>query len=231
MSGPKPRKSARTAFARLGMIAFLAAALGAAALSLPGCMLFDFFAQPFEDRSIKAVFTLTDQPTVILVDDPAGLLPTTDLKNLIASRVEFLLKDNKALKEIVPYGNVEQLRAAEADFDKWPMDKVGQRLSARQVIYIMVEQFALLQPGDVYRPTANVQVKVVDSITGQRLFPPTADMRGYPVAVRQSFKAGQESTRGAENLLARRLAEVIAKDSAELFYNHTPREPGSGFDD
>lgn len=231
MSGITSGKSVRGAAARLGMICSLAAALCVAALGLSGCMMLDFFAQPFEDRSIKAIFTLTDQPTVILVDDPAGLLPTTDLKNLIASRVEFLLKDNKALKEIVPYGNVEQLRVAEADFDKWPMDKVGQRLNARQVIYIMVDQFSLMLPGEVYRPSGNVQVKVVDSVTGQRLFPPSADARGYPVAVRQAFKAGHVETRGADNLLSRRLAEVLAKDTAELFYSHTPREPGSGFDD
>ena len=96
------------------------ALLAVIVLPLSGCELFSFIAQGVVQPKTKARFTLHDQSTVVLVDDPEGSLGNPTLPNVIANRVAFELKQNMAVTTIVPPDRLHALAAKPPDQVKGP---------------------------------------------------------------------------------------------------------------
>ena len=208
------------------MVAVLAAAVLAA---LQGCEVAGFVLASMPPPKVEAVYELVDQPTVILIDDPAQLMPSIQVMGLTAYRAGADLKEQEVIAEVVPSTATVELRLDEPEFVNWPIDKIGKRLGAKQVVYVLVEAFQLKDQDQMYRPAAAMRVKVVDAETGQRLFP--ADRaEGHQVISRLFFK-GHESTgtAGSETVLTRKLADRMGEDVAKVFYKHAPRPVGSDF--
>jgi len=197
------------------------------AMSLGGCALLGWAADVVEGgKPVKPVYQLQDQPTVVMIDDPTNKLPTVDLPNLIAGRINDRLVDEQVIDEsnMVAANRISQLAADHSAFKTWPIDKVGKEAGAQQVIYVLVKQFMLSDESQMYRPVAQVRVKVIDVASGQRLYPATGD--GHPVAVEQFYKSMDGANRSTQTIIARRLAEELAREIAYLFYEHLPPQPG-----
>jgi hypothetical protein len=199
---------------------------------LAGCQVPAFFAANLLPRQkIKAAYQLTDQPTVIFVDDRRRALPSAQLVTLIAERAGRDLAERGVIKEFVPPTLVDDLRHSEEDFDTWPIDKVGQRVGARQVIYVLIDAF---DPGgtseEVRRPTAVARLKVVDAQTGKRLFPDRIE-HGVTATLQFKHPPIDESSHGREAAIARKLAQRLGQDIALQFLDHEAREVGSGFEE
>jgi hypothetical protein len=219
--------------ATMAMTLTLAAATLAGGLLITGCQAPAFVLSNVLPRpKIPAVFDPPDQPTIVLVDDPHHLLPNVQLMSLIAGRAASDLEENDVISQIVPHTLVEELRAREPDFVRWPIDRVGRQVGARQVVYVLIEGYDMLETdtSEIYRPTASVRVKIVDVATGQRLFP-QSDALGYPVTVQKHYRDAHDVGVGDSAIMARQLADRVGEDLALLFYEHKQREIGTGFKD
>lgn len=201
-------------------------------LPLSGCELFSFIAQGVVQPKTKARFTLHDQSTVVLVDDPEGSLGNPTLPNVIANRVAFELKQNMAVTTIVPPDRLHALAAtAGKGYRRMPVDQIGRELGAQQVIHVHVESVQLQAEPGLYRPIAAVRVKVIDAIESRRLFP-TADHhsadpnsalfeRGELLMVQIDYKVAGVTPRTEAMVVSRRLANHIGHKIARLFYDYT----------
>lgn len=188
---------------------------------------------------VKAVHRLIDRPTLVLVDDPHKHLDDPSLAGVVASNVAFGLKQNLAISaDIVPPQQLGALAAELGkDFALTPIDEIGRRLDAGQVIYILIQQVRLQFSPGMYRPMAVVQVKVMDCEAATRLFPkpasipdPTTPSPGYTIAVQMTHRDMGIASRGMNAIIARQLAESIGRDVSRLFYDWKKPEPGSKFD-
>ena len=199
--------------------------------TLGGCQVVAVDLNALPPPPIKAVYEPEDQPTAIVIDDPRHQIPSLQEVNLISHIAGTMLVDEEMIEDIKPANAVAELQLNQKDFGSWPVDRIGQAVGAKQVIYVLVELFAIKDSDQMYRPTAITRVKVVDAQTGKRLFP--ADKpEGYPVVTRLAPK-GHESTgtAGLETVLTRKLAEKMAVDVAHLFYKHAPTPVGSRLDE
>ncbi len=190
---------------------------------------------------VPAAYTLAARPTLIFVEDPAGRFRDPNLPAVVAVNIEHNLKQNKALEaSIVPARDVADLQSQLGDqFAKLPIDELGRRLGAEQVIYVLIDDVTLQTMAGVFRPTALAQVKVIDATTGQRLFPeapavidPKTPTRGRSVT--SQFRGGTSvgtDSQGMAVALRRQLAELLGRDIARLFYKWTPPEIGSRFEE
>lgn len=196
-----------------------------------GCNTVGYVTQIFVPTGIPAVYEMPDRPTAVLIDDPSGALPDTSILQLIEGQVGQELIEHEVVESVTAQRLLSELRHNHDDFSQWPIDKIGLRVGAEQVVYVLVEQFHLMDERRTYRPTARMRVKVVDAASGRRLFPP-GEPSGAAVNSEMFFKQQLTGgTEGTRQVVARRLGELAAEDVAKLFYKHYPREPGSGFED
>lgn len=180
---------------------------------------------------IPALYELKDRPTLVFVDDPARKLTTSLLAGQIASGVGHELEDHEVLTKghVVDPAVVNQMRADHSDFGGWAIDKIGRQAGAEQVIYVSVQDWKLTaEAGNIYEPTSEVRVKVVDVASGMRLYPDPSAEHGYPVVTQRHHTAMVHADASTPVVLARDLADHVAVDVAKMFYKHeTPvRPPG-----
>lgn len=180
---------------------------------------------------IPAVYQPIDQPTAVVIDDPAHHLPSIPMLGLIADRIGTDLEAQQVISTFVSPKRVDAVRLNHRDFADWPIDRIGRELGAQQVIYVLIADFALTDTGNnVYRPIMSGRVKIIDVASGTRLFP-SNQAYGHPVTTKLFFKTPDETSRGSETLLARKLIDHFGKDIGKLFYDHRPRQVGRWFDD
>ncbi|MBI1338243.1 MAG: hypothetical protein GC164_14975 [Phycisphaera sp.] len=209
---------------------FCTLALGA------GCELMGYVANGIAPSKIKALYKLEDRPTLVLVDDPLGKLGNPALTGVIAARVGFDLTQAKTLTTVIDPQDLAsyQLRRGRA-YASTPVDVVGKDLGAQQVIHIWIENAGIDRPSPtLLQPYAVARVKVIDTLTGKRLFPvPQSaeqkdDKVGSPVVVRFDRPiASEDNAVGEVSMVAREIADRLGVGAAHLFYDHLPPEPGS----
>ena len=207
----------------------LAAAV--ACIALAGCQLPGFVAANFMPRAkVKAVYEPIDQPTLVFLDDPAHMLPPGQFAGLIAETAAHHLQKQEVISQFVPWALLEDLRRNESEFASLPVDEIGRRLGAKQVIYVLVDAF---DPGgsnqELQRPMAAARIKIVDVSAG-RLFPIDGE---HGVTSMLSFKQPplDAGSHGRSAAIARSLAQQLGLHIAQQFYEHEQREIGSGFED
>lgn len=230
------------------------ALLTLAALTAAGCEGPGFLAYVITGPGkVKARYTLEHRPTLVIVDDPNRALGDPNYPTVVGANVGFQLKHNQALPEslVVSQDRLLSLAARMGDdYATTPIDRIGARLDADQVIYILVRSMNMqLAPG-YYKPTAVVEVKVIDTPTGKRLFPkpgtypnpqqtppghtppghtpPGHTPPGQILSVEMKRQALDPGRRHAESMLARRLAERIGLEVAQLFYDHDRPDTSPG---
>lgn len=212
-----------------------ACVLAAAALGSAGCEAIAFLGAMGGEK-VKAQYKLPNRPTLVMVEDPERHLGNPTLNSVAAANAAFHLKQNQALT--APLIDQAELTALEArlgqEYARTPIDQVGRLLGAEQVVHVQVDSVSMQTAPGVYRPTAIVQVKVIDVADGERLFPeaprftnPNAPPPGHRVKAQLSVRSAGTDGRGTTAVLAQSLAEEIGHTVARLFYDHKKPEPGS----
>lgn len=214
----------------------------ACAGALPGCEAFAFLSQPF-DTTTKAIYEIKDVETAILVEDPDKHLGDQSLKGVIANNIYFELDKNDAVskKRLVEYRAVAELeKRLGKEYVSKPIDEIGRLLHAKQVIHVHVEAASLNLEGGVMKPSMNLRVRLIDSITGRRLFPNPDDTslqdaatidRGYGVMVSMPVRVSPDNSPNDAAQAMETLAIRTGRRIAWMFSDHTERQPGSGFTD
>jgi hypothetical protein len=207
------------------MFAFVSAV---GVLSAAGCNIVTPVAYAIEGPGqIDAEYTLPKKKTVIFVDDPRNILPRTALRTAIGDAVSFDLMERGHLESTVASrdaiavarsgsaGNAQKLMTVEA---------VGKALDCAQVIHIQPTVFDLTGRTDDrgIRPTAIVQVKVLDLEMRVRTYPAADSMpdgREVTAIIREESSDGLR-TRAGRTQIEDQLARKIALEVAQLFYQH-----------
>ncbi len=229
-------RTRRSAWPRRAWLCLCAVPLLIALIMLPGCGAAGFAAIATGGERAKAVFKLPQQPTLVLVDDPANMLGDRSLVNAVAARADFALVDQKALKQTIKPGAVNELRdRMGSDFDKTPVAKIGRELGAAQVIHVTIQDVTMGGDLSLLRPTAVFEVKVIDASANKRIFPvalpqdagmtPVAELgqgAGFKKGVTMAYKPSGREGQSMVPELRRKLAERIGLEVAQIFYDHEP---------
>lgn len=206
--------------------------------TMSGCEVFGFMAYVFKSTKVEALYKLTDRPTLVLVDDPNDRFSNPTMTDLVAAEVGYNLQEESVtgLQNIVePRGLHEMASRLGSDYARVPIDRVGRELGAQQVIHILIASVNLIEEPGLMRPTATVQVKVIDCGESKRLFPqPAAEDFGqthYTLTVKLRHRSSPIDGRDGLRMVEPMLAKRIARDVARLFHRYTPRQPGQPRDD
>ncbi len=212
----------------------VALALSLMAMALGGCQSAGFVAQVFGKNQVPAVYALEDRPTLVLVEDAGEAdLTTPDLAGLIAGRIGQQLESANVVSKVIPFNDFTRLKADTPAFStdpkKWNIARIGRELGAEQVVYVAIQRWRLSEEGVIYRPYAEARVKVIDAAADTRRFPPAADQygsSGHPVITQESYGSMDGASQTTHMIVARRLADAVAREVAWLFYEHKLPEPG-----
>ena len=181
---------------------------------------------------VKAKYTLKPAATLVIVDDPQQQLGDPNFPAVVGANVGFHLTQNDVLTndQLIPQDHLSTLANQLDDrYLSTPIDQIGSRLDAQQVIHVLVRSTNLEVDNTYYHPTATVEIKVIDTATGERLFPKPSDEAhaqatapGYKLDVELKRQTLDTSRRGALTMLARELSERIGLEVAQVFYTHVP---------
>lgn len=176
-----------------------------------------------------AVHTLADVPTVVYIDDRAGVVPA-NLRPVIADKISQDLMVKKALtttirgQDAMAYANRHERHS-----DLLSMEEIGKAVGAKQMIYVRMVQFSDTEDGYVPRPLAQCEVRVLDIENRQRVFPPAdGDQSAVPVrAATREVDPDLYRTRSGRLKVFESLADETGTAIAKLFYKHETRELGA----
>jgi hypothetical protein len=181
-----------------------------------------YYATP--EQKNKADYKMPPARLAILIDDPYGSLPRSDLRVRIHSALTTELTVNKVPASVVPMAEVARLEQSNRDFDKMSIRAVGEQVHADQVLYVSILNFSA---GDdakhgVYLGKARAQVKIcsTERKPAVRTWPPSGD--GYIVEVQQQMEQTEEwGNAGAADLYNQTIADRLAMRIAMIFYDHS----------
>ena len=170
---------------------------------------------------------------MVLVDDPTNQFGNPMSSNVLAARVGFELRRSGTISNTISPDRVQRLAATNGvDFERMPVDRIGLEVEAKQVIHIHVASVQWRQDPGLWRPTAEVRVKVIDVDAGRRIFPSATSGPNAPdlvisevgerVNVEMSYRAPSMTPRSDAMLMGRDLANQIGLAVAQLFYDHEP---------
>jgi hypothetical protein len=181
----------------------------------------------------KAEFKLTDGRLVVLVEMVHPDQDNPVFRQALQDKLVEIFRDNKVRSKIVPEEEILRLRQQNRDFSRWSLQKVGQRLDARQVLYVRVERLQLREEAGspLLSPLVVMRLKVVDpraQADQARLWPGKSELDGREV---ERARPGLEA---ADTVAIDAEAAKLGKDAAYIvampFYDvdlekKTPWEP------
>lgn len=130
-----------------------------------GCNIVSAMAYFFGPRQIqKAEFRLTDGRLALFVDWTHPEQDNPVFTQALHAKLIEIFRDNNVRTQLIPQEEIYRLRQQERDFRDWPIQKVGQRINAKQVLYVRVDELQLREaPGSpVMLPAVRLRMRVVD---------------------------------------------------------------------
>ncbi len=206
-----------------------------------GCELFGALAKVADGgNKVAAKYRLDNVDTLVLFDDPGALLGDPGLARQAAATAVHYLEYKKVLRKDAAFVQPAAVSRLEqrlgAAWPATPVDAIGRRLGAGQVVYARLIDADSLVAGNMYRPTARVEVKVLSADGGRRLWPNPGALAGgagsspgYVLTLEMDYQTDDRNTlRGqTPDALARQLADEIGLSLSRLFYNWAEEDAGA----
>ena len=172
--------------------------------------------------TVKAEFTLTKGPLLILVEDDYNVTRSRAVRDAIAKALARELAARKVNHRALPLERLDRLRQQDPGYAGIPADKLGRRLEAEQVLWIKIIEYSIgdLEAEDPAEAARVVLTLRVINCHAQhrdevRLWP--GGREPYRLEVTKALAAVQGlSPDKVELLLVVELVDQIAK----LFYDH-----------
>jgi hypothetical protein len=204
----------------------LAVLLGSAAFAICGCgpqfgaLL--YYMTP--EQKNKADFKLAPGRLAILIDDPYGSLPRSDLRVQLYNTLVRELEANKIPAAVVPLSDMAKVEQNTRDFDSMSIRAVGEQVRADQVLHILIISFTTGVDAShgVYSGSARAVVKIctTERKPAVRVWPAGGD--GFVVEVKQPREQIDEwGNKQAADAYADSITERLGKRIAMLFYEHS----------
>lgn len=174
---------------------------------------------------VDAKFRLTEDPILILIDDPALRIDWPPTHRYLFDELAQELLRHEAAKRIVPRQTVEHLRQTLPDFAQRGAREVGEITDAHQVMLITVLEF---HAQELLMDTVNaarfaVTIKVLNVLEKEnpmqvRLWPQSPE--GHRVDV--SMSGSEASIAKTKDGIAKELTKRMSERLARLFYDYRP---------
>ncbi|MBN2210668.1 MAG: hypothetical protein JW709_04655 [Sedimentisphaerales bacterium] len=186
-----------------------------------GCgPLYGIFVAPLTPpKTVDAEFDISDKQLLIWVDlAVAEDEQSTVLRREIAEELGTLLKANKAIAGIVDYEKVMRFRRQHDDAMTWPIQKLGQELGGDYVLYVLVNQLDTRHEigQDFFEGHLAGACKLIESSTGQRVWPVSQAQRPFTIAKDFVEEAGPTY----ERRLIKDMSKDLAAQVGPCFYKH-----------
>ena len=172
---------------------------------------------------VEPQFQFTDQPILILLDDPGGRMDWPPAGTHFVDELAQELLVNGAAVKIVPPQTLNGLRRTLPDFQKRGCREIGELAGADQVLWVRVREFlATDQIEEISRASRfSAAIKVINvketKRSRVRLWPDSP--AGHFVTVSMTgAEVAAEKTKAA---IARAIAGKLAGRVATLFYDHS----------
>lgn len=192
-------------------------ALGAAA----GCNIVApvYYAVHGPDKVDPVYDLAAATPTVILVDDPGSTVGQRRLRAEIADSATNILLQKGVSTNMIDPRPALALATERVDGKPMSITEIGKAVHADVVVYVLLTEFTTSADGASNLPSAAFRVKILDTQTGQRLWP--EDVQGAPIQLRPKYGAGDfSSDPTAQSKAEQDLADRCGLAIAQLFYRH-----------
>ena len=203
------------------MARILGLAAAASLLATAGCAQMAILFMVDTEPKVPAEFKLPKGKTALLIDDYMVDLDGENIKEQMAAKMAELLQTNRAVEKaaLIPYETVKTLKTEAPDGRRYSIQRLGKELGAENIIYINISQFELQSDPDspLIRPAGAARVKVIAVGTGERLWP--VDLAGQSVQA-QGRREAEVLEAQSQQKWTETLADMLATDVAELFYEH-----------
>ncbi len=171
-------------------------------------------------QTVPAQFTLTEGRLAIFLDDPNDLVALPEANAELLRELAKVFRTNEVNDRVVEVEQVARLVHSRTESARWSIRQIGEELGAEQVLYIEVLNFRLRdQPGTpLYRGRWQVAVKVIATERKHdvRLWPKRPP--GHRIEIETPLEQDDDPNYPAE--LSRRMARLLARKIAFLFYDH-----------
>jgi hypothetical protein len=191
------------------------------AIAVPGCNVITPVAYAIHGpEKVQPQFTLEEgATTVVFVDDPSSKITQRRLRYAMAQQATKELLAKRILVDMIEPRGILTAASNEQHGMQMSISDLGKSVNADIVIYAVVTDFSLSPEVGAYLPRANARVKVIDTRTGERLWP--ADERGHLMNVQIPQRPGSgPGTTGDRVEIEQMLAERAGVGLAQLFYKH-----------
>lgn len=193
-------------------------------LALTACNIISPIAYIADGPPTKsALYTLPQRKIVIFLDDRGSVIPRTRLRRIITqSATRQLLQVERLVPAAIDPDAAVRIAQSETNNQLLSIDQIGAQAGADIIIYIQPQAFALISRG-LPRPTAEFRVKVIDTATGQRLFPVGMGPSEFLLTVAMAVKPGSHfENADSIRTLEESLADFAGLRIAQIFYKHEP---------
>src|SRR5579862_2140809 len=169
-------------------------------LAVGGCQVAALVDKLLEPRE-PAKYVPPQQTMLIVVEDyqnPAML-------EVVGDHMERIIAEELIVNKVAPIVNPDHLTTLRSDhprqYKQMKIANIGAKLDAKQILYVNVTDMRSESVGGTLamKGHAEAQVRVVDSRTGQTLWPADATSDGYIVTVDLPF--GQESDKDNDSTI------------------------------
>lgn len=168
-----------------------------------------------------------DRPTVVFIDDRGSRVPTRSARLRMGEAAERTLLDRGQLRDVISSQSVLSVVAREQYNRPMGIAEIGQAVGAEVVIYAAVEHFSLSPDGQMYAPRSAMRVKVVDAVSGERLWP-GEEQEWHRFSVEIPARTGTEPRGAAARSEAELdLAQRTGVALANVFARHDRRQSES----
>ena len=193
----------------------------AAALTATGCNIVAPVAYAVHGPGkVRKVTTLDDTLTyVIFIDDPSSKIASRRLRGTIADTAQETMLKKGVVKNMIDGRGALAGTAKERFGEKLSIEEIGQSVGADVVIYGLLTSFSMSGEVGGFTPNATLQVKIIDSKTGDRIWP-QGEASIFPLYVTLPQKPGQAPTSTSQLYTAQEaLAKQVGTALAEMFYD------------
>lgn len=170
---------------------------------------------------VPSVYTLDPKRSmVVYVDDRANRLPRRNLRQTIAEQIEATLLKNEAVSDVIASRGAMIATTSESFDEPMSLVEIGRAVDAEVLIWIAIDSFMLTPDQVSFVPTARVRVKVIDVVTGDRLWPPAGEPL-TPIGFSMKQQQGTVPTTRGDMLKAyEQLAKYSGIGIAQMFFEH-----------
>ena len=161
--------------------------------------------------------------TVILIDDLSNRVPRRSLRDLIGKSADETLLSEGVIAQGMLISSESARRAAASDSSENRMSavEVGRRVGADVIIYVTMTGWTLQREPGIVSPAASADVKVIDCVSNQRMWPPGD--AGYDFLAEMPRRQGDLESMGSQADKSKTdadLAKYVGIQLARLFFTH-----------